>query len=485
VATNTYTQLTLSSSWAPNQPTTGKPYTLSTISYTATTLSDLSKNWIPGQWIGYAVTVTSGGSPETGVVATNTTNMLTMKAAWAVPHSGATDPYAISTVAYGVSTVVDTNKNWSTNQWAGDVVSVSPSSTNVPETDTVNSNTATTLIMNSNWGTPPSSGDAYVVARTGYTATTLVDPFKSWATNAWAGAGVTVTLSNSAVVTGTVASNTASTLTLQMPWTTLPSGGNAFVVSSITYTSTTVKDVSKSWPVNQWTGSIVTVTLSNNATESATVASNTSNTLVITAPWLTIPDPGNSYAVNTAVVLYLACPTSPPYWSCGVGGQSGGTISVTGKGTFGLTAATSGPYAGIAVFTDPNLIDPSGGNVLNIAGNGGTFGGTIYAPRGSAILTGGGSSGTGVSVAGRMIMRAINITGNGSSVLSFTGSVPSSTVTACYYYNDNLTGTEVAGGSSSLNGDVQFETTCDSGGLNGQGATASTSIISFDYRNGP
>jgi hypothetical protein len=487
VASNTATTLTMNTPWTA-RPANKSAYAVSSkIGYSSNTLVDTSKNWTAGQLAGLVVTVTPlGGATETDIVASNTATTLTMSSPWSViPSAG--NGYVISKIGYTSNTLVDGSKNWATNQWAGFVVTVTPLG-GATETDVVASNTATTLTMSSPWSVLPSAGNGYVISKIGYTSNTLVDGSKNWATNQWAGAIVTVTVSNT---TATVASNTSNTLTMTSNWSpTTPSPGNAYVLglSTISYTSNTLVDTSKTWGANQnqWAGAIVTVTLSDGTTETATVASNTTNTLTMTKNWSTTPSYGNSYSIVAPVVIYLACSTSAPYWSCATGGQSGGYISTAGQGTFAVSPFTTGPYAGISVFTDPNLVDPSASvPTLGVGGNGGSFGGTLYAPRGSISVTGGGASGTGATViSGRVIVQSLfmGANGNNNAILTLTGTGPSGSGvagSACYYYNDSLAGTEASGTSQQAH--VQFEAGCSSAGLNGLGGTTLTSIINFAY----
>jgi hypothetical protein len=489
VTGNTGTKLTVTPNWIP--PSIGNAYVVypSTVSYTATTLKDTSKNWTTN-WAGYVVTVIpSGGSQETAIVSSNTTTTLTMTAPWATTPSPV-NGYVVSRIGYTPTKLVDTTKvgvnAWSTNQWAGDVVVVTLAG-GAQDVAFVSSNTTNTLTV-PGWGaTTPAGGNAYSVSQIGYTSTTLVDATKNWTTN-WAGALVTVTLSNS-TETDTVASNTANTLTMTSPWAVTPSPGNGYtlLLTTVTYpTSTTLKDTSKNWitnPSQQWVGAIVTVTLSNGSTETDTVLSNTATTLTMKTAWMPVtPSTGNQYTLIAPVVIYLACPTSPPYWSCAPAGQSGGYAATSGSGTFAIAAYPSGPYAGTVLFTDPNLIDPPGGNAVSVAGNGGVsiFGGTVYAPRGSMSVSGGGSTGTGVSISGRLIVRALSVPakGNDNSQLIFNGGGPSSSISTCFYYTASLAGTEA---NSMITAHVRFETGCISAGLSGSGLSSRTSIISFAY----
>lgn len=468
-------KLTLTTAgWNNGTPQAGNPYVVSPIVYGANTLTDATKNWSTNQWNGAVVAVSTSGGTVTGIVSTTSSNTLTLTANWStVPLLGSA--YSVSMLGYTANTLTDLSKHWPVSRWVGATVSVTLSNSTI-ETDTVLSNTANTLTMTANWNPGlPSGGNAYVIHTLTYTANTLSDSTKSWTAGVWNGAVVTVTLSGNSTETGIVASNSSHTLTMTTPWGVTPSTGTSYVVATLGYTSNTLVDTSKSWPVNQWAGSVVTVTLGVNSMETASVLSNTSHTLTMSSPWGTIPSAGDAYSISTAVVIYLACPTSAPYWSCGVGGQSGGSLSTSGQGTFAVTASVTGPYAGFVLLTDPNLIDPSGGSVVSVSGNGGSFGGSIYAPRGSVNLSGGGSSGGPVNIAGRLIAQDLVIGGNGNELLNLTGSVPSG-VTYCYYYNDSSTGAE--GSGSSLDAHFQFETDCAT-------ASSRTSIISFNYGDGP
>ncbi|MEO8899614.1 MAG: hypothetical protein ABI473_13175 [Candidatus Dormibacter sp.] len=446
------------------------------------TLVDTSKVWRTNQWAGAVVTVdVSNNTPETAIVAGNTADTLTMTSRW-TPTPSPGDAYVVSTIGYTANTLVDTSKEWATDQWAGSVVQVTLSN-NTTETNIVSNNTDNTLSMNSAWGTTPSAGDAYVVSTIGYTSNTLVDTSKNWGGDQWAGSMVQVTLSDGSTETNTVAGNTDDTLTMSAKWGRTPSPGNAYIVSTIGYTATTLVDTSKTWVTNQWAGAAVTVTLPNGGKlPPHSITGNTAHTLTVSPGWGSLPPPGSAYSIVAPVVIYLACPTSGPYWSCATAGQSGGHMSVAGQGRFDLSAPTApaDPYAGISLFADPNLVDP-GRSTLNLSGNGGRFVGTVYLPRGSVDVSAGG--GNGVTVTGRLIVQSLSISGDEGDAdslgLSLPGTGPLGPLAACEYYNDSLAGTEANGTRQPAR--VQFETGCDSAGLSAQGGTTPTSIINFAY----
>lgn len=128
-----------------------------------TTLTDSSKNWIPGQWIGYLFKVEAGtgyGSGRISITA-NTATTLTYTTQSFTPD--ATTRYEIAD-AWGIatsgaaSTLTDNTKNWATNQWGGKRVRVTAGTLQGTET-TCTANTATALTIT---GTPDTTS-AYAI----------------------------------------------------------------------------------------------------------------------------------------------------------------------------------------------------------------------------------------------------------------------------------------------------------------------------------
>lgn len=88
----------------------------------------------------------------------------------------------------------------------------------------------------------------------------------------------------------------------------------------------------------------------------------------------------------------------------------------SGNGTLDIAAPTSGPWSGMAIYQDPNLVD-SGGNLdVTAAGNSPTWdiSGMVYLPHSNVTLSGAvGKSDTGASCFGMMVgTLTINGTGN-------------------------------------------------------------------------
>ena len=120
-----------------------------------------------------------------------------------------------------------------------------------------------------------SVGDAANPNTTGYaTSTTLTDLSKTWNVNQWAGMQVVMRLgpgstgADGALQFRSIVSNTTNTLTITPGW---DAGTAALMNNSTKYaiggvgvssggnTSTTLKDLGKSWKANQWAGSRVTL----------------------------------------------------------------------------------------------------------------------------------------------------------------------------------------------------------------------------------
>lgn len=132
------------------------------------------------------------------------------------------------------TTVVDTNKNWTTNMWANRPVSILRG-TGSSQTSWVSSNTSTTLTI-ATLGTAPSGGSVYLIGDsrgvdsgipTGATATTLTDTTKAWETNYWKNRLITIVKDTGTGIgqTRKIVSNTATALTISPSWTTTPGTG--------------------------------------------------------------------------------------------------------------------------------------------------------------------------------------------------------------------------------------------------------------------
>jgi hypothetical protein len=204
-------------------------------------------------------------------------------------------------------------------------------------------------------------------------------------------------------------------------------------------------------------GSSNTTTINSGVYNQISVTGAASVTLasgayVVTGP-ITVANSG-SITSNGAVVLYLACPstTLPDYAPC-ASGQSGGSVTISGSAHLSVrayTAASRSPYAGVSLFTDPKLADPSGGDVITLGASGESLSGSLDVPSGSVLVTGAGA----LDIGGRLV--AADLTNGGSGNANFTGSftVPPS----CPVTDDSVTG---ASGSASNTGRVIVQSGCN------------------------
>jgi hypothetical protein len=111
---------------------------------------------------------------------------------------------------------------------------------------------------------------------------------------------------------------------------------------------------------------------------------------------------GNASISGSCVTLYNTQSAFPK-----TGGTYGG-ITLSGNGSFNLTAATSGPYAGVVLFqarTNTRAIALSGNAAEGL-------GGTVYAPAALLYLSGN------ASLAGPVVVNELSLTGNAASTQS-------------------------------------------------------------------
>src|SRR5262249_35253581 len=114
--------------------------------------------WAPDTWAGYTVQITGGtGAGQTRTITGNTATQLTLSSAWdTIPDASST--YKIGTV----TTLSDTTKNWTPNQWVGWTVGITGGK-GVTQQGTVLSNTATQLTLSGTWKTVPDSTSQYEI----------------------------------------------------------------------------------------------------------------------------------------------------------------------------------------------------------------------------------------------------------------------------------------------------------------------------------
>jgi hypothetical protein len=129
--------------WADSQLAYGYP-----TSGTTTSITDTTKNWVRGTWVGHVVRITAGtGLGNELVITANNNNTITFAAATFTPDTttryGIMDSFGTATSG-STTTLVDTGKNWVTNQWVNKRLRFIGGGSVTNEV-TITSNTATTL----------------------------------------------------------------------------------------------------------------------------------------------------------------------------------------------------------------------------------------------------------------------------------------------------------------------------------------------------
>lgn len=221
-----------------------------------TLLVDSIKNWAVNEHVGKLVSInTAGTAPTTQIrrITANTATTLTLQSAITAALNGTSRYIIYNPEAYGrdeqfkvanksndgratsgtSTTLVDSTKDWYSNQWVGYKFRII-AGTGVGSEIAITSNTATTLTFASQAFTPDSTTkylimDTFGLATAG-TTTTLTDSTKNWAVNQWAGKRVKITSGTGAGQELAITSNTATALTFATA--TAPSTDSTYTILS-------------------------------------------------------------------------------------------------------------------------------------------------------------------------------------------------------------------------------------------------------------
>jgi hypothetical protein len=130
-----------------------------------------------------------------------------------------------------------------------------------------------------------------------------------------------------------------------------------------------------------------------------------SGTYFITGAFTVGGTGGASVQEAGGVLLYFPCSSGNQIVACASGGQSGGSLSLSGTGNLTLAPQTTGTYAGLTVFYDRNNNAP-----MTLSGTPGVlFSGTVYAKSSDLAL-----NGNGPALASYIIVNSATISGTGS-----------------------------------------------------------------------
>jgi hypothetical protein len=120
---------------------------------------------------------------------------------------------------------------------------------------------------------------------------------------------------------------------------------------------------------------------------------------------------GAARIIGNRATLYLTCDNNSQAQAC-ASGQKGSSLSISGSAIYQVSAPTSGPYAGVAVFADRK-----NAATLSLGGNGAdSWTGSIYAAAGALALSG--NSGT-TKLNAVIAVGTASLGGNGNISLTF------------------------------------------------------------------
>lgn len=207
---------------------------------TTSLMVDSTKNWAVNEHAGRLIIIQTAGTGQTTQIrriVSNTATTITLQSAITAAGNGTSryviecpmglgrdEQYRVPTLSGNgnatggsTTTLVDSSKNWISNQWAGYKFRILAGTGQGNEV-TITSNDATTLTYSTQTFTPDITTkylvmDTFGLATSGST-TTIVDTFKNWAVNQWAGKRVRITSGTGYALEATISSNTNNTLTI-------------------------------------------------------------------------------------------------------------------------------------------------------------------------------------------------------------------------------------------------------------------------------
>ncbi len=290
ITANTSDTLTITPAYATNVTDTAT-------GGSASTLVDTSVSWATNAWANKTVQITVGAaSGQSRRVLSNTNNTLTIENTWTASAGG----QATSATS---TTLVDATQAWTVNAFAGMTVDLL-AGTGAPQSKTITSNTATTLTISGAFSPVPAFGTTYRILQVPTATSQYIvrdgaasgSTFQIKQTSPVPTAGSQFELFKSACRVGgydiTMAYNNTK-LAL------IADGG----ISSGDNTVNTFNDSTKSWKLNQWAGSRVTITGGPAIGQTQIVLSNTKTRLYVTPGWNTtppndVPTGSSNYAVG-------------------------------------------------------------------------------------------------------------------------------------------------------------------------------------------
>lgn len=268
-------------------PWTTVQATASATGGTSTTLVDTTKSWTPNAFTNKTVEITAGPlGAVSRVVLSNTSNTLTISGTWPVSDAGGANSGT-------ATTITDLTKTWTVNAFTGFTIEII-GGTGAGQSRVVASNTATDITVTSAWTTIPDNTSSYQVLRTPDGATSYVVR-----DGPAVGAGYQIRqLAPPVSGTGYQLLNLKCHVGGYGITVSFPAAKFTVITDSGFGTSggaATLTDTSKTWKINQWSGTQVKIVGGPGVGQIRTVVSNTANTLTVTPAWSTSPSsPGAS-----------------------------------------------------------------------------------------------------------------------------------------------------------------------------------------------
>lgn len=209
----------------------------------------------------------------------------------------------------------------------------------------------------------------------------------AWTTNQWTGAVVTVVGGTGKSQVATIASNTATSFTIDGTWTTLDATSKWIIEKAfdssrgkqtITYTNTTNATIARgdggTWTANSWSNYQVRVIGGTGAGQVKAVTSNTTSTLTLSGVWTTALDSTSIWVLEgNDDALYLLGNNAVTMYKYAIGANTWATLSPG-------TARPAAPVAGMGICWPTKVSDSSWSAITAIKN-----GRYIYSPRGNGV----------------------------------------------------------------------------------------------------
>jgi len=226
-------------------------------SQSTTVIVDASKNWAVNEHAGKIIKLdVAGTAPTTQLRRITSNTATTITVATIVAGVNGTSRYVIMqpeaigndrqykapnegptgrATGGSTTTLIDSTKAWATNQWANYRIRI-VAGTGVGSEFAITSNTATTLTYSTQSFTPDATTKYRIMdtfgTMTAASTTTITDTSKNWIVNQWAGKRVVITAGTGQRQEATIASNTATVLTLSVA-ITLPDTTSTYSILAI------------------------------------------------------------------------------------------------------------------------------------------------------------------------------------------------------------------------------------------------------------